>query len=66
MENAPGRYKIDFIIFVTSVQLVLRKNNVYAGLSTFNVMSIEKKVAFCGTCNFYLNLFNQDQALQGS
>ena len=44
MENAQGRFKIDFIIFVTSVQLVLPKNNVYTGLSTFNAMSLEKRL----------------------
>ena len=41
MENAQGRFKLDFIIFVTSVQLGLPKNNVYTGLSTFNAMSLE-------------------------
>ena len=44
MENAQGRFKIDFIIFVTSVQLVLPKNNVYTGLCTFNAMSLEKRL----------------------
>ena len=32
MENAQGRFKLDFIFFVTSVQLGLPKNNVYTGL----------------------------------
>ena len=56
MENAQGRFKIDFIIFVTSVQLVLPKNNVYTGLCTFNAMSLEKRlplvvhVIFTQTC----------------
>ena len=41
MENAQGRFKMDFIICVTSVQLGLPKNNVYTGLCTFSAMSLE-------------------------
>ena len=41
MENAQGGFKMDFIIFVTSVQLVRPKNNVYTGLSTFSAMLLE-------------------------
>ena len=65
MENAQGRFKIDFIIFVTSVQLVLPKNNVYTGLSTFSAMSLEMWLPLVAP-NFYYNLFNQDQALWSS
>ena len=65
MENAQGRFKIDFIIFVTSVQLVLPKNNVYTGLSTFSAMSLEMWLPLVAR-NFYYNLFNQDQALWSS
>ena len=65
MENAQGRFKMDFIIFVTSVQLGLPKNNVYTGLSTFSAMSLEMWLPLVA-CNFYKNLFNQDQAHRSS
>ena len=52
MENAQGRFKMDFIIFVTSVQPGLPKNNVYTGLSTFSAMSLEMWLPLVAR-NFY-------------
>ena len=67
MENSQGtsRFKIDFIIFVTSISTTWFAKNVYTGLSTFNAMSLETWLLLV-VHNFYYNLFNQDQALRSS